>query len=60
MTNTEIDVLFKLLICLLNISAMDCLDKPSKELKIAKVEYIKNTVKMAEDMLALEKLVKGG
>lgn len=60
MTNIEIDVLFKLLICLLNTSAIDCLDKPSKELKIAKVEYIKNTVKMAEDMLALEKLVKGG
>lgn len=60
MTNIEIDVLFKLLICLLNTSAMDCLDKPSKELKIAKVEYIKNTVKMAEDMLALEKLIKRG
>ena len=60
MTNTERTVLFKLLICLLNISAMDCLDKPSKELKIAKAKYIKSTVKMAEDMLALEKLVKGG
>ena len=59
MTKTEKAVLFKALICLLNISAMDCLDKPSKELKIAKVEYIKNTVKMAEDMLALEKLIKG-
>lgn len=58
MTKTERAVLFKLLICLLNTSAMDCLDKPSKELMIAKAKYIKSTVKMAEDMLRLDALIK--
>lgn len=58
MTKSEKAVLFKVLICLLNTSAMDCLDKHSKEIKIAKAEYIKSTVKMVEELLELEALVK--
>ena len=58
MTNTEKAVLFKVLICMLNTSAMDCLDKPSRDIKIAKAEYIKSTVKMVEEMLELEALVR--
>lgn len=58
MTKTEKIVLFKALICLLNTSAMDCLDKPSRDIKMAKAEYIKSTVKMVEEMLALEAIVE--
>lgn len=39
---------------------MDCLDKPDKELKIAKAKYIESTVKMVKEMLTLEELIKGG
>lgn len=60
MTKTEKAVLFKALICLLNTSAIDCLDKPDKELKIAKAKYIESTVKMVKEMLTLEELIKGG
>ena len=58
MTKTEKTVLFKVLICLLNTSAMDCLDKPSRDIKLAKAKYIKSTIKMIEEMLALKALVE--
>lgn len=58
MTKTEKTVLFKALICLLNTSAMDCLDEPSRDIKMAKAEYIKGTIKMIEEMLALEAIVE--
>lgn len=58
MTKTEKTVLFKALICLLNTSAMDCLDEPSGDIKMAKAEYIKSTIKMIEEMLTLEAIAE--
>lgn len=58
MTKTEKAVLFKALICLLNTSAMDCLAKPDKEIKMAKADYIESTVKMVKEMLTLEALIE--
>lgn len=51
MTKTEKVVLFKALRCLLKTSVMDCFDKPSKELRKAKREYIESTVKMIDELL---------
>lgn len=51
MTKIEKKTLFTALICLLKASLMDTVDKPSKELKKAKKDYVESTIKLLERLL---------
>ena len=51
MTKIEKKALFKAIICLLKTSLMDTVDKPSKELKKAKKNYVESTIKLLEELL---------
>lgn len=50
MSKIEKQALFKAVICLLKVSLMDCVDKPSKEIKKAKKKYVESTIKLLEEL----------
>ena len=49
--NIHLKIIYEALICLLNTSMLDCVDKPTIELKRAKKEYIESTIETIERAL---------